>query len=302
MIPSLGEIFGFLFDIGVDILATTLDAVTGTITAQIGDVTKDRADSDAAELWYGAPGLVTRPAPPTQGKASCQGVFLKRGDHDIGIAYRDLRANEEFGNLAPGEGALYATVGRAKALVKADGSSRQYTTDDNTKTGNAVWAGVSSYYQGTDGQPHLGGEWRYYAPWGGGWHDPSGYHIRTHHGVKVDFGGLTLPAPVSATVATATIAADVISLRASAVKLGNGAAPQPFVLATQLQALMGSFAADLETFTVALTAFTIAVSAAPIVGAAAVPLGAASSALGNSTTALMATLAFATGAISASGS
>src|ERR1019366_2719984 len=100
---TFGEIFGRLFDVGLDLLASTLDPSTGTITAQLGDVTKDRADSDSAELWFGAPGLVARPALPTQGQASCQCIALKRSDHDLAFAYRDLRASSIHGNLASGE-------------------------------------------------------------------------------------------------------------------------------------------------------------------------------------------------------
>jgi len=297
---TIGEVFSRLFDVGLDVLATTLDIKTGTLTAQLGDVTKDRADSDLAECWFGAPGLAARAALPTQGQASCQTIVLKRGDHDIAFAYRDLRANDIYANLAPGEGCFYATSGMARSFVKADGSSRQYTTDDNTKTGNTIWCGVSSYYQGIDGQPHLGGEWRYYGPWGGAWHDSSGYHLRTHHGVKIDAGGLSLPAPISATVSTYAVKADVISLKGSAVKLGSGTLPLPITLAPPLQILMAAFAADLAIFVLAVDAFATAVSAVPVVGGAAATMAAAADTFGSATTILMATIAKATGTESTS--
>jgi hypothetical protein len=298
-VPTLHEVFSYLLGIG-DLLASTLDSATGTILGQLGDVTKDKADSDAAELWFGAPGLVCRPALPTQGAASCQALHVKRSDHDICVAYRDLRANEVYANLAAGEGAFYATTGMARFVAKANGAVQSYTTDSNTKTGNAVWCGVSSYYQGTDGSPHLGGEWRYYAPWGGAWHDPSGYHLRTHHGVKIDAGGLSLPAPVSATVSTYNLKADSISLNGSSVKLGNGAA-LPVVLAPKLQVLMQTFSADLTAFSAAISAYATGIQGTADPTHAVTPaLVTACTAISVSVNALMAGLALATGSTATS--
>ena len=91
-------------------LCATLGATTGTLTLQFGDVTKDQADSDHAEAWQGASGVITRPALATQGKASCQAFFIRHSDRDIAVGYRDLRANQILGNLAPGETALYALL------------------------------------------------------------------------------------------------------------------------------------------------------------------------------------------------
>lgn len=299
---TFGEIFGRMFDVGLDILASTLDLKTGTLTAQLGDVTKDRADSDSAEMWFGAPGLAARPALPDQGKASCQAIVLKRSDHDLAIAYRDLRANDIYANLAPGEGCIYATSGMARHHVKADGSSRSYTTDSNTKSGNGVWCGVSSVYQGVDGQPHKGGEWRYYGPWGGAWHDPGGYHFRDHSGVKIDIGGLTFPAPIGATASTYALAADIVTVKCSSMVIGFTAAAQPLVKALALQILLEAYAADLATFTTAVAAFGTAVAAVPVVGGAAATMGAAATALGTATNLLMASVNLATGATAIAGS
>jgi len=312
-----GEIVACVFDVGVDILATTLDPATGTITAQLGDVARGVADNNSAEVWQGACGVLSRPALADAGKASCQAVTLKTGSYDVCIGYRDLRATEIYGNLAPGETCLYATTGMARELLKKDGSARQFTTDDNTRTGNSITAGVSSYYQGIDGQKHLGGEWRYSAPWGGAWHDPSGYHLRTYHGNKIDIGGLVLPAPVSASVRTMAYETDFFTVKAASVVFGSPAAAEPLVKALSLQALMGAYAGEVSAFTTALDGFLAALSAyaAAIAGIAdptnvatpALALGiagmvAASDAFATATATTMATLRVAAGTRAVGGS
>jgi hypothetical protein len=239
------DVVAYLFQFGVDILSTTLDPKTGTITAQLGDVTKGRADSTNTELWQGAAGICSRPALPTQGKASCQGIIVKKSDRDIIIATRDLRATAIYANLEPGATCLYATAGQAREVCKADGSVRQMTTDDNTETGNAVFAGVSSIWQSPSG-PQPGGEWRYYAPWGGAWQDPSGYHLRTWHGVKIDAGGVVLPAPLGLSGSTYTLSADMVSLDAAMLSLGrNNGTAQALVQALPLQTLLAPLASAL---------------------------------------------------------
>lgn len=314
---TIGEIFSRLFDVGLDILASTIDQATGTLTAQFGDVTKDQADSDSAELWFGSPGIAGRPALPTQGKASCQVICLKRSDHDIGFAYRDLRGTKIYGNLAPGETAIYATTGQALEIFKVNGSAHQQTTDDNTETGNVIFAGVSSYYQGADGQPHLGGEWRYYAPWGGAWHDPSGYHLRTWHGIEVDIGGLVLPSPIGAKASTYKIKSDVFQVKAAACTFGDAGSAQALVRSTDLQEQMVSFAGDLSSFTTALDTFCAAIgayataiagvadpshAATPTLITAISTIETASSAFSSSTGTLMGALAVSTGARSTAAS
>ena len=314
---SHGEIFSRLFDIGLDILASTLDLKTGTLTAQFGDVTKGTADSDSAEMWFGAPGLAARPALPTQGAASCQVLCLKRSDHDIGFAYRDLRASSIYGNLAPGEGCLYATSGQARLFVKADGSVRMMTTDDNTVTGNTGWFGISPVTQGADGLPHKGGELRYYFPWGGAWHDSSGYHLRTWHGVKVDAGGLVLPSPIGAKASTYSIKSDAIFLRCQSAVIGTAARAEPLVKALSLQALMGTFAGEVSSFAgacdilmIALSTYVLAIKsiadptnvATPIVTTAMGTFIAAANAFASSTAATMATLRVVAGASAVAGS
>jgi hypothetical protein len=308
---SLAETFGYLFDIGVDVLSTTLDQATGTILAQLGDVTKGRVDSNTAELWQ-APGLASRPALPDAGKASCQALVLKRSSHDIIFAMRDLRSTAIYANLEPGATCLYATgMSQARALLKADGSARMMTTDSNAAGGNVVYEGVSSYYTGIDGQRHLGGEWRVYGPWGGQWQDQTGYHLRTWTGVKIDAGGFSLPAPLSQSVSTYALTAGVITI-SGLVSLGlNDGSGEAATKALSLQSLMVSFAGDVQTFTSAVSAFAGVVAgyataiqptadptnvATPALLAACSALTGLATSFGATTVGLMATLATAAGA------
>jgi hypothetical protein len=308
------EMWGQFFDVS-DVLSSTLDPATGTLTIQLGDVTKGRADSNKAEVWQGASGVCSRPALPTQGKASCQCLHLKRSDHDMGFAYRDLRATSIYGNLSPGDTCLYATSGAALAMCRAkDGSSRLMTNDTNAATGRVVFAGVSSYYTSTDGQRHLGGEWRRYAPWGGEWHDQNGYHFRHWTGIKIDAGGFAMPAPFSQNVATYQLTAGMVTIQAGIVALGtNDGTGEAVTKAVSLQTLMQSYAADLATFTTALGIFAAALTtytqaiqgtADPTpphtptitIGGACTTLTAAASTFAGTVSALMATLATVAGA------
>jgi hypothetical protein len=137
---KVAQAFGYLFDVGKDILFAGLDKATKTILCQLGDATNQVADSDQAELWQ-QPGFWSLPAPPTQGKPSCQAVVLKRSDRDIIIATRDLRSSAIYGNLKPGETCVGASVGQARTLYKANGAVVHYTTQNNQAGG----PGVSSY-------------------------------------------------------------------------------------------------------------------------------------------------------------
>jgi len=303
------EVFAWLFDVGVDILSSTLDQTTGTLLVQLGDVTKDRVDSDSAE-WWQQPGFASRPALPQQGKASCQALILKSGDQDIAFAARDLRANSIYGNLAPSEACAYATTGQARTMWKADGSARQMTTDSNAAGGNLIFAGVSSYYQGSDGTKKLGGEWRMYGPWGGQWQDSTGYHLRTWQGVKIDAGGFAMPSPLSQNVATFSVSAGMVTLDAGVVALGhNDGSGEAATKVLSLQTQMVAFAGDLSTFTAAMNTFVAAIvtyagvleptagpAATTALTTACAAMEAAATAFSNASNAIMSALATSAGA------
>lgn len=256
------SIFGQIFDLGVDVLVTTLDKATGVILAQLGNSTTGRVRSDRVEWWQHA-GFTSRCALPTNGGSSCQSLIIKCGDRDVIFATRDTRGTSIIGNLADGETAVYACGSQAAAYFKKDGSARLMTTDNgaepNAKSGTpgkAVFAGVSSLFQPlTGGTPQPGGEFRWYGPWGGAWQDPGGYHLRTWHGVKIDaggIGGLTLPGFSSGSAWTVT--ADTEVLDAAVLVLGrNNGTGQALLQALPVQAQLG---AALEAFIAAVAAFT----------------------------------------------
>lgn len=269
-----GSIFGQLFDLGVDVLVTSLSKATGVVSAQLGDSTAGVPDSDNAEWWQHA-GFASRAAPPTQNGSSCQGLVLKCSDRDVVFASRDTRASQIYGNLAPGETCCYATTGQAYAAFKADGSARLATTDDNTTNGNTILFGISPVAQ--SGSP--GGEMRFYAPWGGQWHDSTGWHLRTFHGVKVDAGGVVLPSPIGLSGSTLTLSADVVALDAAMLVLGrNNGTAQALLQALPSQAILASLATATEALAAAVAAFTGA-GTFPGLPAAADAISAASAAV-----------------------
>ncbi len=225
------ETFAELFDVGKDILVTTLNSVTNMVTAQLGDSTSQHAETDNNEWWQHV-GFVSRPAKPTQGGASCQGLCLKANDHDIIFATRDTRGSSIVGNLADGEACMYAPGAQGRVLLKINGSVILLTTDSNTATGNTMFAGLSP----VAASGAAGGEWRVFAPWGQQFQDGTGYHLRTWHGARLDIGGMSLPAPFNIFGSSARLSADIIHLDAAVLQLGRDAGnSQPVVKAVSLQ-------------------------------------------------------------------
>lgn len=127
-----------LFQVGIDILKSKVSAVTKAILVQTGDVGNEASEADNVEWWQHA-GFVSLPSDPRAKQAACQGVIIRRGDHDVCIASRDLRGLELAGQLKPGEtciyggGALGAAQGRM--LIKQNGSINLYTREGNSSTG-----------------------------------------------------------------------------------------------------------------------------------------------------------------------
>lgn len=133
----LQSLTGFI-QVGVDILKTTVSAKTKSILAQLGDVVNQDIDADNAEWWQHV-GFVSRPPKPLAGKKACQGVVVRKGDHDVVIASKDERGQELAGTLADGETCLYAPgsdgASQARVLLKDNGSINLYTTNGNTSGG-----------------------------------------------------------------------------------------------------------------------------------------------------------------------
>ena len=96
-----------LFKVGVHIMNTVIDKVTGTMLAVTGDSYQGTTESTGAEMWW-LPGLMGRPPSPVPGtQSTTEAVAIRRGDRDAIIATRDLRGQQLAGSLAPGETVLY---------------------------------------------------------------------------------------------------------------------------------------------------------------------------------------------------
>jgi hypothetical protein len=135
--PSLSG----LFQVGIDILKSKISAVTKAVLVQTGDVANESPEADNVEWWQHA-GFVSLPSDPKAKQAACQGVIIRRGDHDVCIASRDLRGLELAGQLKTGETCLYGGGSDGKAqgrmLIKQNGSVNIYTRKDNSPTGTGM--------------------------------------------------------------------------------------------------------------------------------------------------------------------
>jgi hypothetical protein len=258
--PTLSE----LFSIGRDILSTTISLAKSTILAQTGDAITGEVEADDVE-WYQHTGFWSRPAKATPGAPACQGVIIRGGGRDSCVASRDVRCNNIYGNLAPGETAVGASTGQnasapqtwARTVYKADGSANTVTTDS---AGNTMVSRLTPV------------EWRMFAPWGWQLHDSTGYHVRTWHGAKLDLGGLGLPAPFDIYKSSATLSADIVTIDAAVLSLGrDGGNSQPATLSTTLLAFIAQQSAALNALQIAVQAVATALTpATPVSGLAGV--------------------------------
>lgn len=123
------------FQVGVDLLATTVDATTGTVLATTGDASNGQSDTDNVVLFTSY-GTVFRPTSPSGNGTACQAITLRRGDHDVAFGYRDLRGQALAGSLQPGEVCHYAPgndgQNQTRVLHKNTGVWVVYGTKGNT--------------------------------------------------------------------------------------------------------------------------------------------------------------------------
>lgn len=275
MSSARSRVVGQVFDIGVDILCTTVDPATGVLSGQTGDSTTQTPDSDKSEWWQHT-GFTSRPATPSVGNASCQGIVLKQNDRDQIIATRDTRGTAILGNLADGETCVYASGSQARTVYKTDGSITSVTTDDNTPTGNSVFIRVD---------PKAISAFSPLVDFTG---DAMGWRFTTWQGARFTMTGLGLPAPFNALGLNSSIdlSADTITLDAAVLQLGRttlpGALAQAVVQAVPLQAtltLVATALANVSTvlsnlsgvFTSGIVTGTCAAAPGPIVATASFP-------------------------------
>ena len=240
-----------LVRIGYDILTTTVNAVTGKILAQLGDVHHEDADTDNAEWWQHV-GIASRPSKPEAGKQSAQAVCIKLADHDVCIASQDMRGLDLYGNLGFGETCVYAAgetgTSQARAVWRSDGSINLFTTDDNTADGNAVFFRVAK-----DG-------FYFVAPWGTMKFDSSGFHVNHRGGAQLSLGAISgMPTPLDQISSYVRMQAGSFNVNASAQSMGGSSGHQPLANATAVKTMITA----LQTEVAALQAAVAALQADP---------------------------------------
>lgn len=216
-----GELFGYFFSIGGDVMQASIDPQTGVITAQTGDAVAKITEANGSEVWQ-TWGFASIPSPPGAG-GGAQQISLKRSAGDIIICGRDPRTGQIYGNLKAGEVCIFATGADGNAqgriLIKQDGSITLYTTDDNTKGGNGNFIRLSP--------PDAAG--------GGGLEvvvagakmtlGPNGFHV-TAGAAQIDLGSVNgLPGPLAALGSYFTVTCGSITMNGPLVMLGPSLSP-----------------------------------------------------------------------------
>lgn len=214
--PSLAG----LVHVGLDILSTTISAVTNKITAQTGDAIRQSTDASDLEWWQHV-GFASRPAKPIAGKSAAQCVVLKTSDRDAAIASQDVRGLAIYGNLKHGETCCYGAgedgLSQGRAFFKDDGSVTLLTTNDNTPTGKVVALKLAP------------DAFTFTAPWGSFKFDATGFHMKVKSGgSRIDIGGMDLSSLGIPTAITdqltgyITLTAAKINLKGGVCTLGLG--------------------------------------------------------------------------------
>ena len=133
-----------LFDYA-DILSSSTES-NGTILLQTGSVDGAEVRSEGTEIWF-PPGYVARPAKAIADKDAAQGICIVRGDQDICIATKDIRANSLIEALGYGEVQIFAggpdNTNPAKIVLNNDGGGNVKIT---------ITAGTSSITINSSGE------------------------------------------------------------------------------------------------------------------------------------------------------
>lgn len=115
-----------------DVISTELQGEKKTVMAMLGDNATGVADF-AAEVWSPA-GLASRPsiADPKDANGAANALSINTSGQNIILGLRDARNQELYGDLKPGDTALYGG-GQGRVLIKNNGSVNLYTTKGNGK-------------------------------------------------------------------------------------------------------------------------------------------------------------------------
>jgi hypothetical protein len=118
--------------VGLDVLVAVVDATTGLVTAQLGNVVTQKATSDDDE-WYFPPGYVALPKKPAAGTAASQVCIITRSDHNAIVGCRDARDAAIVNGLNPaldyGETLVFSPAGKGYSVFRKDGSVQTFSGD-----------------------------------------------------------------------------------------------------------------------------------------------------------------------------
>lgn len=188
-----------------DVLAVKRDGRSGSITAQTGSVDTSTVDSHDTEWWQHV-GFASMPAESDPAKKEAAQCIRLQGiagsGTGVAIASKDHRSQLIYGQLKPGESAVFATKGMARALFKANGSVTLYTTDTNDDDGNSILVSV-----GTDGV-------KVATPWGAATITSDGVQLGEKDGAFIKLAGNKI-----------TLSASEIAIAGGTVVLGMVATP-----------------------------------------------------------------------------
>lgn len=175
-----------MFEVGIDVLASSVDPNTGTVILSTGDANNAFTEADNVEIW-GPVNWLARPSNPTPGKtnASCQALVLRQSNNDVAHAFRDLRTQK---NAALSAGEFMACAGgddgtsQGRILGKGNGTVALYTSEGNVSGGGSIAIQVSP----TDGVVLS-------TPWGAITIGPNGLKIGWgSSGIQLNNEGITI--------------------------------------------------------------------------------------------------------------
>jgi hypothetical protein len=187
-VPDLSTLFTV-----TSIMGTVSNPQNNNISATTGDAVSGEVSGPSTQMWQHV-GFASKPAFPQPGIASAQSLNLVRANGDISIASKDLRDNDIYGNLGPGETCLYArgplNEGMARVSLKADGSVTLSTT---TEPVGGI-AGMSNSDSGVGVYLRIDPDrLSFIAPWGKLIFDKSGFHVQTQTGASIDLSNISIP-------------------------------------------------------------------------------------------------------------
>jgi hypothetical protein len=244
-----------LFEVGVEVLSTSVSEETHKILAQTGRNTDEGETHGNNVEWYQHVGFASRPANPEKGKAAAQAFVVRQGGQDIAIASQDLRGADVKGALGPGETCIYATgedgTSQPRILLKDDGSINIFTKEGNESGG----AGMGIFVR-ADGSVDIAS------------HSGAAVMLGTDGSIKVFNGSGGIQITESGAIKLASPAK--IDISGAAITLG-GAAALPVAIGPNVVTAISGLQTQIIAIQTAITAMAAALLLDPIALATSAP-------------------------------